>query len=143
MKNYFNQTERAQHIVLMCMEQVAKEFRESSALSEEEKENIDLLTYAIDKLNDSVFERFGDSYKRKIHGTLQCNTVALVGNYNKVKNECISYCPTEDLVGHIGDLINLNCVDCDKCDYTKCAVYGIAVACGVDGDDTDGCPYKW
>ena len=93
--------------------------------------------------NESVYERFGEPYKRKVKGTLDCNVVSVVSKYSSVKDKCISYCPTEDLVGHISDLINLNCADCDKCDYKKCAVYGIAVACGVDGGDTDGCPYKW
>ena len=142
MKNYFNQKERSIHIILLGMEQVAKELQESNALTDEEHGIIDEVSDSLARFNASVFDRFGDSYKRKIKGTLECNEIALVSKYTK-RNECIAYCSPEDLVGHIGDLINLNCVDCDKCDYTKCAVYGIAVACGVEGDDTDGCPYKW
>ena len=142
MKNYFNQRERSLHIIVLGMEQVAKEFAESEAITDEEKAVLDGISEALGDFNASVFERFGDAYKRKIKGTLQCNEIALVSKYTK-RNECIAYCPEEDLKELIGSLIQFNCVDCERCDYKKCAVYGIAVACGVDGGDTDGCPYKW
>lgn len=142
MKNYFNQRERSMHIILLWMEQVAKEFADSDALTDEEKAVLDGIGEALGEFNASVFERFGDSYKRKIKGTLECNEIALVSKYTK-RNECIAYCPNEDLMESVGSLTKLHCADCERCDYTKCAVYGIAVACGVEGDDTDGCPYKW
>ena len=142
MKNYFNQKERSIHIILLGMEQVAKELQESNALTGEERGIIDEVSDSLARFNESVFERFGDSYKRKIKGTLECNEIALVSKYTK-RNECIAYCPNEDLMESVGSLTKLHCADCERCDYTKCAVYGIAVACGVEGDGTDGCPYKW
>ena len=141
MKNYFNEKERTNHIILMCMEYTAREFANSSALTEEEKKALNKIAEWCGKLNESVFERFGDAYRRKIQGTLTNNTLRLVSKYGAY-TDCISYCASEDIEPKVKDLMSLHCLGCDKCDYKNCAMYSMAVACGIVGEDTDGCPYN-
>lgn len=141
MKNYFNERERTNHIILMCMEHTAKEFANSTALSNEEKKALAKITEWCNKLNESIFERFGDAYRRKINGTLQNNTLRLVSRYGAY-NECISYCASEDIEPKVKDLMSLHCLGCENCNYKDCAMYSMAIACGIIGGDTGGCPYK-
>lgn len=140
MKNYFNEKERTNHIILMCMEYTAREFANSNALSLEEKKAVNKIVEWCGKLNESVFERFGDAYKRKIEGTLKNNTLRLVGKYGAY-TDCISYCASEDIEPKVKDLMCLHCLGCEKSDYKDCAMYSMAVTCGIVGEDTDGCPY--
>jgi hypothetical protein len=123
------------------MEYTAREFANSSALSLEEKKALHKIAEWCDKLNKSLFERFGDAYRRKINGTLQSNALRLVGKYSAYQ-DCISHCASEDIEPKVKDLMCLHCLGCEKCDYKNCAMYSMAVACGIVGSDTDGCPYK-
>lgn len=141
MKNYLNEKERTSHIILMCMEYTAKEFANSNALSNEEVKALNKIAEWCNKLNESIFERLGEPYRRKIDGTLKNNTLRLVGKYSAYK-ECISYCASEDLAPKVKDAMLMNCLGCDNCDYKNCAMYAMAITCGVEGKDTNGCPYK-
>ena len=141
MKNYFNEKERTNHIIVMCMQHIAKEFSSSNALTESEKKALCKIAEWCEKLNESVFERFGTAYRRKIQGTLTNNTLRLVGKYGAY-TDCISYCASEDIEPKVKDLMSLHCLGCEKCDYKDCSMYSMAVTCGIVGEDTDGCPYK-
>lgn len=141
MKNYFNEKERTNHIILMCMEYTAKEFLTSNALSEEEKNSLENIVKLCNNINESLFERFGEAYRRKIQGTLKNNTLRLVGKYAPY-NECISYCASEDIEPKVKDLMLFHCIDCGKCDYKNCAIYSMALTCGINGSCDNGCPYK-
>lgn len=141
MKNYFNERERTNHIILMCTEYNVKEFAESNALTDTEKRILNKISKLATEFNNSVFERFGEPYKRKIVGTLNNNSLRLVGKYTPVA-DCISYCASEDIEPKVKDLIGLYCMGCEKCNYKDCSIYAMAVACGIVGSDTDGCPYK-
>lgn len=141
MKNYFNEKERTNHIILMCMEYVAKEFYNSNALTIEEKKAVKKISEQCGKLNESVFERFGNPYKRKIEGTLKNNTLRLVSKYGAYA-DCIGYCASEDIEPKIKDLMCLHCLGCKNKNYKDCAMYAMAITCGIVGDDTSGCPYE-
>ena len=141
MKNYFNEQDRTSHIIIMCMEHTAKEFATSNALSTEEKKAVNKMIEWCNKLNESIFERFGDAYRRKIHGTLQNNTLRLVGRYGAY-TDCISYCASEDIEPKVRDLMCFHCLGCNNSNYKDCAMYSMAIACGLVGSDTNGCPYN-
>lgn len=91
--------------------------------------------------SESVFERFGDAYKRKLKGTLEVNTVRVVSNYNQDK--VLSHYAIEDLEKQVGEMIAFHCCDCEKSDYKACPTYDMAIACGVECKNENGCPYKW
>lgn len=140
MKNYFNERERTNHIILMCTEYNVKEFAESNALTDNEKRILNKISKLANEFNSSVFDRFGEPYKRKIVGTLNCNNLRLVGKYTPVA-DCISYCASEDIEPKVKELIAINCMGCEKCNYKDCAIYSMAVTCGINGSSESGCPY--
>ena len=141
MKNYFNEKERTNHIIVMCMEHIARDFANSNALTENERNALLKISENCEKLNESVFDRFGEAYKRKVYGTLQNNTLRRVGKYGSFNN-CISYCASEDIQPKVKSLMCLHCLGCKKEDYKNCAIYSMAVTCGIVGDTNEGCPYN-
>lgn len=142
MREYFNASERAKHIVILGMDKVADELLPSVALTDVEKKYLKKAKEYLIKFNNSIFDRFGDSYKRKIKNTLQVNTIAIVPDKNKC-NDVISECATEDLEPCIKGLM-VSCINCSKENYKDCAIYNIGVACDIEGTNEDkGCPYKW
>lgn len=143
MKEYFNKQTREKHIILMCMEYAISELQESDALTEYERACLDNIKGEIRDFNESVFERFGDAYKRKIKGTLDCNNVQLVSKFIGAQKTAISYISNEDLTPLISDLTMFHCTECERTDHKTCPVYNIAVACDVFGENEEGCPYKW
>ena len=143
MREYFNREEREKHIILMCMEYAVKELQESNALTDDERECLDDIITDVQAFNELVFERFGDAYKRKIQGMLNCNNVQLVSKFTGAQKSAISYIANEDLTPLIDDLTMFHCTECEKCDFKTCPIYNIAVACDVFGANDEGCPYKW
>lgn len=69
------------------------------------------------------------------------NNLRLVGKYASVQG-AISEAAQEDLIPMISEIQSIYCMDCNKSEYNKCAMYAMCVSCDVDGEDTDGCPYK-
>lgn len=140
MRNYFNAKEKTSHIIIMAMQHIVEEMASCGAVTEQEKKWLTKCAELIEKFNDSAFERFGDSYRRKIKNTLDINTLKLVSKFGK-QAEAISECATEDLVPCIKELM-ISCVGCEKCDYKNCAIYNIGVACDINGHTQSGCPYR-
>lgn len=140
MRNYFNAKEKTSHIIIMAMQHIVEEMTSCGAVTEQEKKWLNKCAELIEKFNDSAFERFGDSYRRKIKNTLDINTLKLVSKFGK-QAEAISECATEDLVPCINALM-VECVGCEKCDYKNCAIYNIGVACDINGHTQSGCPYR-
>jgi hypothetical protein len=143
MKTYFNEKERISHIMLLCMEQIANDFSESNALTSEEKECLEQIREWLGEFSSSVFARFGEAYRRKVRGTLECNTVRLVSRYGGVKNDCVSYCAKEDIEPCFSFVRDFHCINCDKTDHTKCPIYNMGVAMELEGSCENGCPFKW
>lgn len=142
MREYFNASERLNHILVLGMEKVAEELSTSTALTNEEAKCLKKVKEYLIKFNNSVYNRFGDSYKRKIRNTLQVNTIAVVSD-RESHNEVISECASEDLIPCIKDLM-VSCMNCTKQNHKDCAIYNIGVACDIDGiNQKSGCPYFW
>lgn len=143
MKTYFNTEERNKHIICLCMSEVVKEFAKSTALTEEERENLESAVESVQRASNSILERMGLAYARKISGTLDANTVRVVGKYGMQDQKFFTYFSQEDLVDKISEVINFHCMDCDKECYKECPVYNLAITCEVEGHNDSGCPYKW
>lgn len=141
MKNYFISEERTRHIILLAMQEVAEDFGKSDALTDDERKYIKTATTYIKKFNASVYDRFGDPYKRKIENTMKRNDLKLVGKYAPSR-DCISEAAQEDLIPMIREIQSIYCMDCEKNDHKACAMYAMCTSCGIDGGDTDDCPYK-
>ena len=143
MKNYFNERERNTHILAIGMEGVVKAMlKEFNALTEEEREDLELALEHFKNFNDSIFERFGEVYKRKITNTMETKTVCIASKYT-AKNDNTTYCDRDDIARCVGEIQAFNCCDCSRCDWKECSVYKASVMCEVEGVNEDGCPYKW
>lgn len=145
MRNYFNAEERTRHIITLAMQETIAEFKNSTALTAEEKRYLNTALTNIQKFNVSVYERFGKSYMRKVENTMRDNDLRLIGKGAKY-TECISHAAEEDLLPTINDLRMLNCLDCEKCDYKNCAIYAICTACDINVEENltkekGGCPF--
>ena len=143
MKNYINSQDRTRHILILSIQETLNEFCQSNSLSEEEKKMLSKAYALIIKFNKSLFERFGDAYRRKIEKTMEANILRLEGKYANV-NECISHSAVEDLEKAIKELRMFNCLDCAKCDYLNCGTYACMIACDIEGEKTEGniCPFR-
>ena len=140
MKNYFNSEERTRHIILLAAQETADELSESEALTPEERKNLKTATTLLKKFTSSVCERFGEPYKRKIENTMRANNLKLVGKYAEVC-ECISHAANEDLEPTVKESQCVHCVECDKQNFKDCAMYAMCIACDIDGEETDSCPF--
>lgn len=142
MKNYFNKCERDTHLVILFMAELVSNFkRDCNALTEEEQEHLSVAETHLKSFNESIYERFGDAYKRKIKGTLQTNTVRVGSKYGQ--DTIVEHYSAEDLSQSVKDMIAFHCCGCEKCDFKSCPTYAMAVACDVFGENEQGCPYKW
>lgn len=143
MRNYFNEEERNTHILAIGMEGVVKCFlNNTTALTEQERKDLEKALTYFKKFNDSIFERFGDAYRRKIQGTMETKTVRIQSKYG-TKNDNETHCAKEDLLPLIDDLRAFSCIDCNRTSHLDCPMYNIAVACELEGHNAEGCPYKW
>lgn len=141
MKTYFNAADRTRHIILLAMQTTCEEMSKSPTLTGEERRHITKAFNEVEAFNRSLFERMGEPYANKIQRTMESNALRLVGKYSSY-TEAISNAAAQDLEPAINDLRTIHCLDCERCDFTKCGVYAISVACDIKGEDTDGCPYK-
>ena len=143
MRNYFNEKERNTHILAIGMEGVVRSIlNEFTALTEEERENLKIALEHFEAFNDSIFDRLGDVYRRKITNTMETKTVCLASKYT-AKNDNSTYCARDDIARCVSELQMLNCCGCERCDWQDCSVYKASVMCEVEGSSADGCPYKW
>lgn len=142
MKNYLCAKDRTAHIIITAMQYILEDFNKSDSLSDEEHQLLDVAHKNIKAVNDSLFERLGEPYRRKIVQTMASNDLRFVGKFS-VQKEAISYADIEDLAPMINEIIDLKCCDCSRCDFKSCAVYGIAIACDVGARSETSCPFKW
>jgi hypothetical protein len=144
MNNYFNAQTRTNHIILLAMQYTLEDMALNKALTPEEQKWLKTACTYLKKFNSAVFERLGEPYKRKILGTMQINDLRLVPNYNQ-KEDCISYCATEDIMPKVSELQFFHCMECNKQDYLNCAVYALSISCDVTPQQNNlcsTCPFK-
>lgn len=142
MKNYLNAEERTRHIILLAMQENAKDLAQSQALTPKEKQMLNKITEWCLKFNASLFERFGGAYARKIQSTMQVNTLKLVGKYAEVA-ECINHIASQDHEYMINELKAFKCLGCEREDFKNCGMYCACIACDIaDNGNETGCPFK-
>lgn len=141
MKNWFNSDEKVLHIVLAYAQGACKTLAESEAVTNEEKKWLRTVGTYIEKFHHSVLERFGVPYARTLKNTLNLNELRIQSKFNTKKDNIVSEASIEDLQERLNELCMLNCLGCDKKDWKDCGVYGMAVACHLEGYSDSGCPY--
>lgn len=126
---------------MLAMQEVADEFSNSDALTDDERKYIKTATTYIKKFNASIYERFGEPYERKIENTMKMNDLRLVGKFAHTQ-DCVTEAAAEDLLPTVRQIQAMYCLDCERDNHKACAMYAMCISCGIDGGDTDGCPYK-
>lgn len=142
MKNYFNQEERIRHLIIMSAIEISKTLTNSKALSPDEKKYLKLVNTYLSKFNDSIFERFGEAYRRKLQGLMECNKLSLVGKYEKSIN-AVNQCVTDDMMPLIKSVRSWKCLTCERNDHLNCFIYNACITCDVEATgDGEECPFK-
>ena len=123
------------------MAEIVSNFKDCSSLTEDEQKHLRLVEKHLRAFTESIYERFGEAYKRKIKGTLEINTVRIGSKYGQ--DQVLSYYDASDLEKQVQDMIAFHCIECEKSDFKACPTYDMAIACGIEGKCNEGCPYRW
>ena len=78
MKNYFNQYEASNHLIIMTAMLSVKNFIDGDCITEEERKMLKKVLKLVDEFSASVFERLGDGYKRSLVNKGKLNTIKIV-----------------------------------------------------------------
>lgn len=141
MREYFNAEERENHIKVTSCQHYVKKLAESPAITEKERKDLLKASKLLDSVTDSIFERFGEAYVRKLQGVMQCNTLKLVGKYAPIQN-AISQVASADLLPMVRQVQEMVCWECEKCNYRDCPMYNFGIACDLQDVAEEGCPFK-
>ncbi len=148
MKNYFNQYEASNHLIMMTAMLSVKNFIDGDCITEEERKILKKVLKLVDDFSASVFERLGDGYKRSLVNKGKLNTLRVVSrNVHHINNaDMEDFIDNETLL----DMIDLSaCVDCEGCNKTeteclKCGWYKVKSYLHHKGENkNDGlCPFR-
>lgn len=70
MKDYFNANEKDLHIkAIACLGEI-EEFVKTTAITKAERKYLRYAITYLNKLNNSIFERFGTDYENRLQNTL-------------------------------------------------------------------------
>lgn len=143
MKNYANRKESDLFTLILAFEEYLKIFSECEFLSEIELRKVKNAIKNIHEMNESVKERLGLVFLKKIKSFLDHNQL---GFYAKgiLRDKVVNYIDDsvlEDLLEDAG--WNMDCIGCDKENHTECRCYRIFVEMGKEGNGkATGCPFK-
>jgi hypothetical protein len=141
MREYFNMEERENHIKVTSCQVYVKKLAESPAITEEERKDLLKAFKLLDKVTDSIFERFGEAYIRKLKGIMACNTLKIVGKYAPMQN-AISHVAQVDMLPMIRKLQMWTCLDCERTGHKDCPMYNMGIACELEDVAEEGCPFR-
>lgn len=143
MKNYANRKEIELFTLILAFQEYLKIFKDCEFLSEQEVKNVSKALKSVNEMSESVKERLGYVFLKKIKGFLDCNTLGFYAKgilRDKVVNNI-----DDDI---ITELLNdsgwaMDCFDCDKEDFKNCRCYKIFVEMGKHGNGKEmGCPFR-
>ena len=146
MKNYFNQYEASNHLILMTAMIPTKNFIDGDCITEEERKMLKKVLKLVDEFSASVFERLGDGYKRSIINKGKLNALKLVSrNVHHINNaDMEDFIDNETLHKIIDQTADIDCAGCSKTDCKNCGIYKIKSYLHYDGinDETELCPFR-
>lgn len=71
MREYFNAEEREDHIKVTSCQYYAKKLAQSNAITEQERKDLLKAHKLLNKVTDSIIDRFGVAYARKLQGIME------------------------------------------------------------------------
>lgn len=141
MREYFNAEERENHIKVTSCKLYAEKLADSPAITAEEKKLLKDAAKKLDKATDSIFQRFGEAYIRKLQGVMINNKLMLVGRYAPTQ-QAVSQVASADILPMVRNVQEMTCWECEKCNFRDCAMYNFGIACDLQDIAEEGCPFK-
>ena len=146
MKNYFNQYEASNHLILMTAMLSVKNFIDGACITEEERKMLKKVMSLVDDFSTSVFERLGDGYKRSLKNKAERNTLRVVSrNVHHINNaDMEDFIDNETLTEIIDQTADIDCSGCKRTDCKNCGIYKIKSYLHYKGesDNTELCPFR-
>lgn len=121
MKDYFTTRDRVRHIFIVGLKPIIEDLAHSDALTPEESYNFTVAANCIGKANDSILERLGAAYRKKILAMNRDNKIDLISRYG-TGGTTISNVASEDIEPALEELRSWKCIGCTKEDFKDCAV---------------------
>lgn len=146
MKNYFNQYEASNHLIMMTAMLSVKNFIDGDCITEEEREMLKKVMSLVDDFSASVFERLGDGYKRSLINKGKLNTLRIVSRnvHHQNNADMEDFIDNETLRAIIDQTADIDCSGCERTDCKNCGIYKIKSYLHYKGesDNTDLCPFR-
>lgn len=146
MKNYFNQYEASNHLILMTAMLSAKNLVDGDCITDKERTMLKKAIKIVSDFSESTFERLGDGYKRSLRNKASMNTLRVVSrNVHHINNaDMEDFIDNETLTEIIDQTADLDCAGCKKTNCKQCGIYKIKSYLHYDGksDNTDLCPFR-
>lgn len=148
MKNYFNQYEASNHLILMTAMIAVQNFVEGNCITEEERKMLKKVMKGVSDFSESVFARLGDGYKRSLKNKAERNTMRIVSKnvHHKNNPDMEDFIDSETLLNMIELSASVDCEGCNKSEIEclKCGWYKIKSYLHHEGKNkNDGlCPFR-
>ena len=146
MKNYFNQYEASNHLIMMTAMISVKNFIDGDCITEKERKMLKKVMSLVDDFSASVFERVGDGYKRSLVNKAKLNTLRVVSRnvHHQNNADMEDFIDNETLTAIIDQTADFDCCGCDREDCKQCGIYKIKSYLHYEGknDDTNLCPFR-
>ena len=146
MKNYFNQYEASNRLIIMTAMLSVKNLIDGDCITEEERKMLKKTMKLVDEFSASVFERLGDGYKRSLVNKGKLNTLRVVSRnvHHQNNADMEDFIDNETLTEIIDQTADLDCCGCDRTDCKQCGIYKIKSYLHYKGesDNTNLCPFR-
>jgi hypothetical protein len=148
MKNYFNNYEASNHLILMTAMLTVENFIEGNCITNEEKKLLKKAIKSVSDFSESVYARLGDGYKRSLKNKALLNTLKLVSrNVHHINNtDMEDFIDSETLLDMIELSAGLDCEGCNKTESEclRCGWYKVKSYLHHKGENkNDGlCPFR-
>ena len=148
MKNYFNQYEASNHLIMMTAMIPTKNFIDGDCITEEERKILKKVLKLVDEFSTSVFERLGDGYKKSLINKGRLNGLKLVSRdiHHKNNSDMADFIDADTLKEMIDLSAGVECSHCDKTEKEclKCGWYKTKSYLHHKGENkNDGlCPFR-
>lgn len=146
MKNYFNQYEASNHLIMMTAMLPLKNLVDGDCITDNERKMLKKVLKLVDDFSASVFERLGDGYKRSLVNKGKLNTLRVVSRnvHHQNNADMEDFIDSETLTEIIDQTADLDCAGCNKTDCKQCGIYKIKSYLHYKGesDNTELCPFR-
>ena len=148
MKNYFNQYEASNHLIIMTAMLSVKNFIDSDSITDEERKLLKKVIKGVSDFSEKVFERLGDGYKRSLKNKSTLNTLRVVSKnvHHQNNADMEDFIDSETLFNMIDLSASLECSSCNRTEKEclTCGWYKVKSYLHHEGNTEDNglCPFR-